>query len=153
MPSRTCAEMKLALQCACKASKCGEVPVGAVIVDARGAVIASAYNHVETLGDITAHAEMLAIREASHVLGTKYLEQCSLYVTLEPCAMCAQAIAYARLQRVYFGAYDPKSGGVEYGATIFKQPTTHHIPEVYGGIMERECADLLQDFFKLKRTN
>lgn len=145
--------MEVALSCAREAFDCGEVPVGAVIVDARGAVIASAYNQVETRGDITAHAEMLAIRRASHVMGTKYLEECSLYVTLEPCAMCAQAIAYARLQRVYFGAYDPKSGGVEYGATIFKQPTTHHKPEVYGGVMEQECAALLHSFFKLKRAH
>lgn len=143
--------MERALACAREASACGEVPVGAVIVDAQGQMLASARNQVEAMRDVSAHAEMLAMREAARVRGTKFLEDCTLYVTLEPCAMCAQAIAFARIARVYFGAYDPKGGGVEYGATIFRQPTTHHIPEVYGGIMERECAELLKAFFATKR--
>jgi tRNA(adenine34) deaminase len=143
--------MKEALQLAHKAAICGEVPVGAVIVDAAGEVVARSHNLVEAGGDVTAHAEMLAMREATATLGSKFLEDCSLYVTLEPCAMCATAISYARLKRIYFGAYDPKSGGVEHGATIFRQTTTHHQPEVYGGIMEAECAAVLKNFFEARR--
>lgn len=128
-----------------------EVPIGAVVVDASGRIVARAHNRVETDADPTAHAEMLVIREACAVLGNKFLEGCDLYVTLEPCAMCAQAIAFARLRRVYFGAYDPKGGGVEHGARVFSQPTCHHTPEVVGGLMERECAALLKAFFAGKR--
>ena len=129
----------------------GEVPIGAVIVDAAGRILAATHNGVEAGRDPTAHAEMLAIRAACALLGNKFLEDCDLYVTLEPCAMCAQAIAFARLRRVYFGAYDPKGGGVEHGARVFSQPTCHHKPEVYGGIREADCAALLQDFFRAKR--
>ena len=143
--------MHVAIEQAMLAECSGEVPIGAVIVDDVGHIIASAHNLVESQHDISAHAEMLAIRTAAQVRGTKFLEDCSLYVTLEPCAMCAQAIAFARIKRLYFGAYDPKGGGVEYGATIFRQATTHHIPEVYGGIMEQECARLLKEFFTKKR--
>lgn len=128
-----------------------EVPIGAVIVDVHGNLLAAAHNRVETDGDPTAHAEMLAIRAACAARGAKFLEDCDLYVTLEPCAMCAQAIAFARLRRVYFGAYDPKGGGVEHGARVFSQPTCHHRPEVYGGIREAECAALLQEFFRARR--
>ena len=143
--------MQEALRLASAAEKAGEVPIGAVIVDAQGAILAAAHNRVETEGDPTAHAEMLAIRAACAVRGSKFLEDCDLYVTLEPCAMCAQAIAFARLRRVYFGAYDPKGGGVEHGARVFSQPTCHHRPEAYGGIREAECAALLQDFFRARR--
>lgn len=143
--------MKTALQHAQMACELGEVPVGAVIVDAHGKVLAAAHNLVEMLGDVTAHAEMVALRAAEQRLGTKLLEGCSIYVTLEPCAMCATALAYARIERVYFGAYDPKSGGVEHGATIFRQPTTHHHPEVYGGILEAECGSVLASFFAARR--
>lgn len=143
--------MERALQAAQAASAAGEVPVGAVILDAAGDVLAQAHNQVETLGDPTAHAEMLAIREACRRVENKFLHGCDLYVTLEPCAMCAQAIAHARLRRVYFGAYDPKGGGVEHGARVFAQPTCHHRPETVGGLMERECAGLLKTFFADKR--
>jgi tRNA(adenine34) deaminase len=142
-----------ALEQAELAQRAGEVPIGAVIVDGAGTLLASAHNLVETQHDISAHAEMLVIRDAANKRGTKFLEDCSLYVTLEPCAMCAQAIAFARIKRLYFGAYDPKGGGVEYGATIFRQPTTHHTPEIYGGIMEQECAHLLKEFFAQKRLD
>lgn len=143
--------MPLAIEQARLAHQQNEVPIGAVIIDAQGNVIASAHNLVESHKDISAHAEMLVIREATRIRGTKFLEDCDLYVTLEPCAMCAQAVAFARLKRVYFGAYDPKGGGVEYGATIFRQPTTHHKPEIYGGIMEAECTQILRAFFDEKR--
>lgn len=144
--------MSLALDQARLATVAAEVPVGCVITDPSGQLLASAHNLVETHHDVCAHAEIVAIREATKRLGQKYLEGCTLYVTLEPCAMCAAAIAHARLARVYFGAYDPKSGGVEHGAMIFRHATTHHKPEVYGGIMEQECARLLQDFFAAHRS-
>ena len=143
--------MLIALEWAKKATEANEVPIGTVIVDASGKILAQAHNRVETDADPTAHAEMLAIRAACDTLGNKFLEDCDLYVTLEPCAMCAQAIAFARLRRVYFGAYDPKGGGVEHGARVFAQPTCHHRPEVIGGMMERECGMLLKDFFAGKR--
>jgi tRNA(Arg) A34 adenosine deaminase TadA len=134
------------------AAAAGEVPVGAVIVDAAsGDIVASAHNRVERDRDPTAHAEMLAIRAAAAALGQTRLEGLDLYVTLEPCAMCAQAIAFARLRRLYWGASDPKGGGVEYGPRIFAQATCHHRPELYGGIGESESAALLQDFFKRLR--
>lgn len=128
-----------------------EVPIGAVIIDAEGRLLSAAHNRVETDRDPTAHAEMLAIRAACEMQGSKFLSDCDLYVTLEPCAMCAQAIALARIRRVYFGAYDPKGGGVEHGARVFSHTTCHHKPEVYGGWQERECAQLLVDFFQKKR--
>ena len=128
----------------------GEVPVGALLV-LDGAVLARTQNRVERDLDPTAHAEMLAIREAASAAGLKRLEGATLYVTLEPCAMCAQAIAFARLARVVFGAYDPKGGGVEHGARIFQQPTCHHRPEVVGGVQELAAARLLRDFFAERR--
>ena len=130
----------------------GEVPVGAVLVEAAtGAVLARAGNRVEELSDPTAHAEVLAIREAAAARCDVRLPQCDLYVTLEPCALCATAIAYARLRKVVFGAYDPKGGGVEHGPQIFDQPTIHHAPEVIGGVMETECAAILKVFFAQRR--
>lgn len=141
--------MALALAEAEAAASRGEVPVGAVIVR-DGQVVARAGNRVEELGDPTAHAEMLAIRAAA-ALGDKRLEGCDLYVSLEPCPMCAAAIALARLRRVYFGAYDPKGGGVEHGARVFDHATCHHRPEVYGGLEERRAAELLRAFFAERR--
>jgi len=144
--------MELALAEAEAATARGEVPVGAVLVDgASGEVLARAHNRVEELHDPTAHAELLAIREAARRLGLKRLTGADLYVTLEPCPMCAQAIAFARLRRVYFGAYDPKGGGVDHGPRIFEQPTCHHRPEVIGGLEERRCGALLKDFFRERR--
>jgi tRNA(adenine34) deaminase len=129
----------------------GEVPVGAVLVGDDGAVIAASGNRVEEQRDPTAHAEMLVLREGAAALGQKQLDGCDLYVTLEPCAMCAAAISLARVGRLYFGAYDPKGGGVEHGARIFEQPTCHHRPEVYGGLDERHAAALLRAFFRSRR--
>jgi tRNA(adenine34) deaminase len=129
----------------------GEVPVGAVLVGDDGAVIAASGNRVEEQRDPTAHAEMLVLREAAATLDAKQLDGCDLYVTLEPCPMCAAAISLARVRRLYFGAYDPKAGGVEHGARIFDQPTCHHRPEVYGGIDERRAAALLRAFFRARR--
>jgi len=144
--------MEQALDEAFAASARGEVPVGAVIVDgATGEVVASAGNRVEELSDPTAHAEVLAIRKAAIARSSPRLEGCDLYVTLEPCPMCATAISFARIRRIYFGAYDPKGGGVDHGPRIFHQPTCHHIPEVYGGIREQEAARLLKDFFQERR--
>ncbi len=131
----------------------GEVPVGAVVVDgATRTVLAAAGNRVEELGDPTAHAEMLAIRAAARAAGGARLAGADLYVTLEPCAMCAAAISFARLRRVYFGAYDPKGGAVEHGPRFFSQPTCHHRPEVYGGIDETRAGALLREFFRARRN-
>jgi tRNA(Arg) A34 adenosine deaminase TadA len=143
--------MQRALKEAQKAALCGEVPIGAVLVDSAGNVVAAAHNLTETEADPTAHAEILAIRMRCRQIGAPRLPDHDLYVTLEPCAMCAAAIAGARIRRVYFGAYDPKGGGVEHGARIFDQPTTHHRPEVYGGIDEAPAAEILQTFFRDKR--
>ncbi len=143
--------MQLALRQAEAAAGRGEVPVGAVIVNAEGEVIASAGNRTEEKGDATAHAEMLVIREATEAQGGPRLVDCHIYVTLEPCAMCAAAISLARLRRLTFGAYDPKSGGIEHGAKVYEHATSHHKPEVVGGVGETEAAALLQDFFKDKR--
>lgn len=130
----------------------GEVPVGAVIVDSlSGRVIAAAGNRVLELKDPTAHAEMLAIREAARIMGSERLMTADLYVTLEPCPMCAQAISFARIRRLYFGASDPKGGGVDHGPRIFRQKTCHHAPEVYGGIAEAASAALLKGFFLNRR--
>jgi len=142
--------MRAALDAAAAAAAMGEVPVGAVVV-LDGRVIATAANAPRTRHDPTAHAEMLVLRAGAARLGAKRLEGCDLYVTLEPCPMCAAAIALARIRRLYFGAYDPKGGGVEHGPRIFDQPTCHHRPEVYGGIAERAAAALLRDFFKVRR--
>ena len=144
--------MRRALACAAAGAAAGEVPVGAVLVDSvTGEVVAEAHNRVEADRDPTAHAELLAIRAAALAAGAPRLPACDLYVTLEPCPMCAQAIAFARLRRVYFGAYDPKGGGVEHGPRIFAQPTCHHRPEVYGGIEERAAGELLRVFFAQRR--
>lgn len=142
--------MRAALREAEAAAERGEVPVGCVILRG-GEVIAAAGNRVEELADPTAHAELLAIRAAAAKLGEPRLVDCDLYVTLEPCPMCAAAISFARIRRVYFGAYDPKGGGVEHGARIFEQATCHHRPEIYGGIRECEAAELLRGFFKARR--
>jgi tRNA(Arg) A34 adenosine deaminase TadA len=144
--------MERALDEARQAAARGEVPVGAVIVarDSRQ-VIAAAGNRVIELRDPTAHAEMLAIREAAASLRAERLAGCDLYVTLEPCPMCAQAISLARLTTLYYGAEDPKSGGVDHGPRLFAQPSCHHRPQVYGGIGERPAAQLLRDFFAARR--
>lgn len=128
----------------------GEAPIGAVIVK-DGAIIARAGNATRAGHDATAHAEILAIRAACTALGDDRLTGCDLYVTLEPCAMCAGAIAHARLRRLYYSAYDPKGGAVDHGPRLFTQPTIHHAPEVYGGLREREAAVLLKDFFAARR--
>lgn len=143
--------MHTALDQAREAAGRGEVPIGAVIVGPDGHVLAAAGNEVIGPKDPTGHAELIAIRRAAKCLGSERLEGCDLYVTLEPCAMCAQAIAFARIRRLYYGADDSKGGGITVGARIFSQPTTHHRPEVYGGILEREAAQLLRDFFQAKR--
>lgn len=144
--------MQMALAEARAAAATGEVPVGAVLVDGRsGAVLARAGNRTEVDADPTAHAELLVIRAAARARGVARLPDCDLYVTLEPCAMCAAAISFARLRRVYFGAYDPKGGGVEHGPRFFQQPTCHHRPEVYGGIRESEAGHLLTEFFRTRR--
>ena len=143
--------MELALAEARAAAERGEVPIGAVIVGPDGAVLAAAGNRTEADHDPTAHAELLAIRAAAAKLGSARLVDCDLHVTLEPCPMCAQAISCARLRRLYYGAADPKGGGVEHGPRIFSQPTCHHRPEIYGGIAEREAGELLQSFFKARR--
>ena len=144
--------MEQALMQAEAAAKRGEVPVGAVVVDgATGKVLAAAANRTGELSDPTAHAEMVVIREAAAGLGAPRLDGCDLYVTLEPCAMCAAAISFARVRRLYFGAYDAKGGGVEHGARIFDQPTCHHKPDVFGGIEETRCGALLKGFFADRR--
>jgi tRNA(Arg) A34 adenosine deaminase TadA len=143
--------MEVALQEARLAAERGEVPIGAVIVGPDGTVLAACGNRTENDRDSTAHAEMLAIREAAQKYGAARLVDCDLYVTLEPCPMCAQAISFARLRRLYFGASDPKGGGVEHGPRIFEQPTCHHRPEIYGGIAESEAGELLRAFFRDRR--
>ena len=126
----------------------GEIPVGVVVVEGvSGRVLACAGNRVEEQRDPTAHAEILALRAAGAEMNTPRLAGCDLYVTLEPCAMCAQAIALARIRRLYFGAYDPKGGGVDHGPRIFQQPTCHHRPDVVGGLEEARCAALLRGYF------
>lgn len=139
-----------ALEQAKAAGAAGEVPVGAVVVR-DGTVIAAARNRVEADQNPQAHAEMLAIAEACRVLGRKWLEDCDLYVTLEPCPMCAGALSLARIRRVYYGAADPKSGGVDHGPRVFAQPTCHHAPEVIAGVEERRCGELLTAFFAQRR--
>jgi tRNA(Arg) A34 adenosine deaminase TadA len=126
----------------------GEVPVGAVIVAADGEILSRAGNRTRAEHDPTAHAEVLAIRAACRVLGSERLVGCDLYVTLEPCPMCAGAISFARIRRLYWGAPDPKSGGVEHGPRVFAHPTCHHKPDLYPGIAEAESADLLRRFFE-----
>lgn len=144
--------MEIAFAEAEAAAARGEVPVGAVVVDpATGAVLGRAGNRTEELADPTAHAEVLAIRQACTVRGEPRLPGCDLYVTLEPCALCAAAISFARLRRVYFGAYDPKGGAVEHGPRFFWQATCHHAPDTYGGFDETRAARLLRDFFAQRR--
>jgi tRNA(adenine34) deaminase len=144
--------MQIALEEARAAGRRGEVPVGAVVVNpAKGEVLAKAGNRVEELSDPTQHAEMIAIRLATAKAGNPKLLGCDIYVTLEPCAMCAQAISLARIRRLYFGAYDPKSGGVEHGARVYDHATCHHKPEVIGGLVETEAGALLADFFRALR--
>jgi len=144
--------MALALAEAERAGERGEVPVGAVVVESgTGSVLASAGNRVEELCDPSAHAEMLALRAAAERQGAPRLTDCDLYVSLEPCAMCAAAISFARVRRLYFGASDPKGGGVEHGPRIFSQPTCHHRPEIYGGIDAERAAALLKRFFQDRR--
>ena len=141
-----------ALQGAKMAAAQGEVPVGAVLVNGlTGQIVARAYNCTEQANDATAHAEILAIRQAGKLLGAPRLVDCDMYVTLEPCPMCAAAISFARIRRLYYGAYDPKSGGVEHGPRMYTHAALHHTPEVYGGISEQACGALLKDFFKDKR--
>ena len=142
--------MQIALDEAEAAAARGEVPVGAVIVR-EGAVLARAGNETLARDDPTAHAEMLAIRAAAAACGSQRLTGADLYVTLEPCPMCAAAISFARIRRLYFAAADPKGGAVENGVRLFSQPTCHHAPEVYGGIREREAAVLLRGFFAARR--
>jgi len=143
--------MDAALTEARDAARRSEVPVGAVLVSPEGVILARASNQTREFHDPSAHAEMLAIRAGCGALGSERLRGCDLYVTLEPCAMCAAVIAAARIRRLYYGAPDPKSGGVEQGACVFDHPQSHHRPEVIGGLAEEECAALLRDFFALKR--
>ena len=150
-PDRRQSYMDVALDEARAAGARGEVPIGAVIVDATGAIISRAGNRTRELSDPTAHAEIGAIRAACAALGSERLIGCDLYVTLEPCPMCASAISLARIRRLYFGASDPKGGGVEQGPRIFNQPTCHHAPEVYGGLAATDAAELLRDFFSARR--
>lgn len=142
--------MQIALEEAKSAALRGEVPIGAVIVHDRE-IIARAGNRTRELNDVTAHAEVLAIRHAGEFLKSERLPDCDLYVTLEPCAMCAAAISFARIRRLYYGAADPKGGGVEYGPRFFTQPTCHHVPDVYVGFSEEESQKLLRAFFREKR--
>jgi tRNA(adenine34) deaminase len=143
--------MQRALDRAREAAERGEVPIGCVVVGPDGEILAEAGNRTEADRDPTAHAELLAIRAAAARIGAPRLVDCDLHVTLEPCPMCAQAISFARLRRVYYGASDPKGGGVEHGPRIFQQPTCHHRPEVYSGIAESEAAELLRAFFRERR--
>ncbi len=147
MPVDSRTFMSVALAEAEAAGRRGEVPVGAVVVGPEGRIMAQAGNRPIELHDPTAHAEILAIRAACATVGRPRLDDCDLYVTLEPCPMCAAAISFARIRRLYFGAADEKSGGVEHGPRIFSHPTCHHKPEVYGGIDELRAAALLRDFF------
>lgn len=138
--------MDIALQLAEEAAAAGEAPVGAVIIEGER-VLAAVRNRMKELGDPTAHAEMLAIREALAVRGTGRLDGCDLYVTLEPCAMCAGALAHVRIRRIVYGAEDPKAGAIDNGVRLFSSPQTHHHPEIVGGVGERRSSELLKAFF------
>ena len=142
--------MDLALKAAESAGISGEVPIGCVVVR-NNIVVATAANRTLTDRDPTAHAEILALRQAASVLGSERLVDCDLYVTLEPCTMCAGAISFARIRRLYYGAADPKGGAVESGVRFFASPTCHHAPEVYSAVGEQQAATLLKDFFKARR--
>lgn len=144
------APMDCAFQKAREAAELGEAPIGAAVVSG-GRVLSCAGNLTIASRDPTAHAEIVAIRAACALRGDERLPDCDLYVTLEPCAMCAAAISFARIRRLYYGAPDPKGGGVEHGARFYSQPTCHHVPEVYGGIREAESAELLRRFFRARR--
>jgi tRNA(adenine34) deaminase len=150
-PSEKHTPMARALDEARAAAGRGEVPIGAVLLGPDGSVLAADGNRTRALNDPTAHAEVLVIRAAAQRLGQERLTGCDLYVTLEPCPMCAAAISFARIRRLYFGATDPKGGAVESGVRLFNQPTCHHAPEVYGGLAETESADLLKRFFAERR--
>jgi tRNA(adenine34) deaminase len=151
MAARTFSDpMRLALSEARAAADAGEVPVGAVVCRG-GKVIATGRNRMRDGSDPTAHAEMVALKAAAAALGTSRLDECDLWVTLEPCAMCAGAIALSRIGRLYFAAADPKGGAVLHGPRLFGQPTCHHAPEVYGGILEEEAGAMLKDFFQNRR--
>jgi tRNA(adenine34) deaminase len=143
--------MQMALEEAAAAAARGEVPVGAILVSDKGEILAKTGNRTEELADPTAHAEMLAIREAAKKINNQRLDNCDLYVTLEPCAMCAAAISFARIRRLVYAAYDPKGGAVDHGPRFFTQPTCHHKPEVIGGMEEQKAGDLLKKFFAEKR--
>ena len=145
--------MALALAEAEAAAARGEVPVGAVVTDASGLVLAAAGNEMEARCDPTAHAELVALRSAAAVRREPRLPDCDLYVTLEPCPMCAQAVSFFRVRRLVFGAYDPKGGGVEHGARVFAATSCHHRPEVVGGVAEERCASLLRSFFAARRQS
>jgi tRNA(adenine34) deaminase len=145
--------MDRAMALARAAADLGEVPVGAVIVEPAGNVIAEAHNLTRARKDPTAHAEMLAIQQAAQVLQSERLTGCDLYVTLEPCPMCAAAISFARLRRLYYGAADPKGGGVEHGPRVFSHATCHHAPEIYSGLAEGESRVLLERFFAALRES
>ena len=153
MPIKTAKStfMEEALQEARNAAVRGEVPVGAVIVDGEGNILARAGNRTQELSDPTRHAEIDVIRRACKIRDVPRLPDCSIYVTVEPCPMCATAISFARLARLYYGASDPKGGGVEGGPRIFHQPTCHHVPELYPGVGENEAAELLRTFFQERR--
>ena len=142
--------MEAALACARAARDVGEVPVGAVVT-LGGRIVGRGHNRTRLDADPTAHAEIVALREAARALGSDRLTGCDLYVTLEPCAMCAGAISHARIRRLYYGAADPKGGGVDHGPRVFSHPTCHHAPEVYGGIGEVEAGAILRDFFAERR--
>ena len=150
--NRTRNYMEIAIAQAAEAAARGEVPVGAVIVAPDGSVVAQSHNEVRTRKDPTAHAEMLAIRDACRAISSERLVEHTIFVTLEPCAMCASAISQARLKRLYFAAYDPKSGGVEHGPRVFGHSQCHFRPEVYGGIGERGAEELLKAFFAARRN-
>lgn len=143
--------MQTLLNHARNAAKRGEVPIAAAVIAGDGTLIAIAHNRVEKRQDATQHAELVALRKAMKIRGSKYLQDCTLMVTLEPCAMCAQAASLAKVKKVIYGAHDPKGGGVEHGARVFSQPTCHHAPEVIGGVQEAECGALLTAFFASKR--
>ena len=143
--------MACALKLAKSAGQAGEVPVAAIITDANGNIIAEAANAMHQLGRATAHAEMRVIEQAMQKTGLARLTAYDIWVTLEPCAMCAGAISHARLRRLYFGAYDPKGGAVEHGPCLFSQKTTHYQPEIIGGIQQTACADILKQFFAERR--
>ena len=143
--------MKMALEQAKIAHSAGEIPVGAVLLDSAGNVLAKSGNRTRELKDPSAHAEVLVIREACQVLGNERLSGCDLYVTLEPCSMCASLISASRIRRLYYGASDKKSGGIEHGACIFSHSQTHHRPEIYPGICEDEVVELMTSFFEKLR--